>query len=144
MDYKKTLKKYIYERDGKRCSFCEKELLFRQISLDHYLPKSHNGPNDVFNIVLSCKKCNKHKKNSIPNDYETIMIRNLKQGIIDKKISASGIKYKDLIDKTKDIERIESINEFVVFQSKKYRFYNKKNHIDKIIELGTDIDDIRY
>lgn len=138
MDYKKTLKKYVYERDGRKCFYCGKDLTFRQVSLDHYLPKSRNGPDDVFNIVLSCRKCNKFKKNTVPPDYESIMICNLKTAAKDKKIKLSGInkmKKEKLIEAFNEIDRIENIGEYTVFQSRTNRFYIKNNILYKIIEF---------
>lgn len=138
MKKKKSLKKYVYERDHRRCHFCNKELQFKQISLDHYLPKSKNGSNDIFNIVLSCKKCNKEKKNRVPTGYENILMRNFVQGVKDKKITASGlrIKYNTLCTMVSSIYRIEYIGKNTVFQGGKYRFYVKNNHIYRIVNLG--------
>ncbi len=141
MHYKKTIKKYIYERDGRKCHFCRKELSFRQISLDHYLPRSMNGPDDIYNMVLCCKKCNKYKKNRIPSDYESVMIENFIQGVKDKKITAPGlrIKIKELSEVTASTNRVEAIGEDVVFQSGKHRFYVNKGHIRKIINIGESL-----
>lgn len=138
MKKKKTLKKYIYERDNQRCHFCNKELKFKQISLDHYLPKSENGVDDIFNIVLSCKKCNKEKKNRIPEDYESILIKHFKQGVKDKKITASAlkIKYDELLTMVSFVYRIEYIGKSIVLQGGKYRFYVKNNHIYQIVKFG--------
>ncbi|NLK71919.1 MAG: hypothetical protein GX285_02725 [Clostridiales bacterium] len=138
MDYKKTVKKYIYERDGRKCRFCDKDLLFRQISLDHYVPKSKNGPDDIFNIVLSCKKCNKYKMDKILPDYDETIIENFKQAVIDKKIleSSEHLKYQELSEMIKSVDRVESIGEITIFQGKNHRFYVKDNNIFKIIHLG--------
>lgn len=138
MDHKKTLKKYIYERDGRRCFFCGKDLLFRQVSLDHYLPKSHHGPDDVFNIVLSCKKCNRIKKNRVPEDFENIMIENLKTAVMDRKIKLSGIKIKndELMKEVEEVNKIEDMSEYTVFQGKVNRFYVKNDTLYKFIKLG--------
>jgi len=139
VDHKKTLKKYIYERDNRKCYFCNKDLLFHQISLDHYLPKSEKGPDDLFNIVLSCKKCNKYKKNKIPVDYEEVWLSNFKQAIMDKRITSSvtKLKHKELEDFSKMLDKIESIQEdWTVLQGKKYRVYVKNNKVYKVINLG--------
>jgi len=79
MRRKRIDKKYIYERDKGICTFCGRELLLRQISLDHYLPKSKGGPDDIFNLVLSCKKCNEYKKSRIPPDYKDKIIELFKK-----------------------------------------------------------------
>lgn len=138
MHFKKTLKKYIYERDNKKCLFCDKELLFHQISLDHYYPKSKKGSDDVFNIVLSCKKCNKYKESKVPFNYETVLLQNFIQGILDKKIKTSikKTKYEELKLISENMKKIESIDKCTIFQGDEYRIYVKNNNVFKMIKLG--------
>lgn len=141
MHYKKTIKKYVYERDNHKCFFCNKELLFKQVSLDHYLPKSKGGPDNVCNIILSCKKCNKYKKNTIPNDYKEVMIDLFKKAVEDKIILTAGIrlKQKDLENISRDIYRIEHIGEYIVFQSNIYRLYVKNDKLYKIVDINVNL-----
>jgi len=134
---KKTLKSYIYERDNRKCRFCGQKLLFKQVSLDHYLPRSKSGPDDVFNLVLSCRKCNKFKKSTIPNDYQETFINLWQKGVEDKVISSKlKIKHDDLISLVQEVNKLEDINKYVVFQSPDYRFYTQNNQIIKIIRLA--------
>ncbi len=139
MDYKKKLKRYIYERDGHCCRFCEKELLLKQASMDHYFPKSKGGPSSFYNVVLSCKRCNKYKRDQIPNDYEQIIIKNIKTGYKQHKIDKSRIKGQDDLDKIMSgIERIIKLGETMVLESGHNRIYIKKESIIKIIVVGRE------
>lgn len=135
---KKSLKKYIYERDERKCWFCEKALFFRQMTLDHYLPRSSKGPDEVYNLVSCCQKCNKEKKDYIPDDYEEVLIKLFKKAVKDKKIGFSKklITYPKLIEIVEEVDRIEAINNQVVFQSLTHRIYVLDHRIIKIIKLG--------
>jgi CRISPR/Cas system Type II protein with McrA/HNH and RuvC-like nuclease domain len=139
MSVNKSTKKYIYFRDMKKCFFCSKKLKFNQISLDHYLPSSKGGTDDVFNMVLSCDKCNINKRDTVPNEWEKLLIENLKKGIEDYKITSkikNKYKYNELLEIAHGINKIESINGEVVFQSNSYRIYIKNNKIRNIIHLN--------
>lgn len=139
MKPKKSIKSYIYERDGRRCHFCTKRLEFHQASLDHYLPKSKGGTNDIFNLILSCKKCNKLKKSSIPTDFEQVMIELFKIGVRDGVIKACLPQFsrEEIQSIVQNVDRIEAINSHVVFQGRNHRLYVKENRIVKVVHLGT-------
>ncbi len=141
MKHKNNRKRYIYRRDGGLCHFCSKELLYKQISLDHYLPKSQSGPHDIFNLVCSCKGCNKNKKSSVPEDYKEVMLELFKKACKDGQVTSSGIKKKDVLPLIYDVYRVEIIGEYTVFQSHIHRFYVKDNRICKIVKVETKIED---
>ncbi|NLO83054.1 MAG: HNH endonuclease [Clostridiales bacterium] len=140
MKPKKSLKSYIYERDERKCRFCSKHLKYHQASLDHYLPKSQGGTNDVFNLILSCKNCNNTKKSSVPDDYEELMINLFKIGVRDRVIKASLPRFsaKEIDHMVESIDRLEAIDKYVVFQSKTHRLYIKNNSIKKIVYIGSN------
>lgn len=139
MKKKKSIKRYLFERENHRCWFCNKELKFRQISLDHYLPKSAQGPEEIFNYVLSCKGCNKLKRNQIPDDYPEIWISLFQKAFKDKKISISDAKleFTNVAQIIAGINRLEALNDYVVLQSANYRIYVQNNKIKKIIQIGS-------
>jgi 5-methylcytosine-specific restriction endonuclease McrA len=58
----------LAKRDGGfRCYYCNRELLpkgrksKRRATLDHRIPKSQGGTDDIGNLVLACYQCNQHK-----------------------------------------------------------------------------------
>ncbi len=130
-EHKKIEKKYIHERDKGVCYFCGKELPLKKVTLDHYLPKSKGGPDDTFNLVLCCKSCNKLKKSSIPEDYEQIMIQNLKKAVEDRKITSKrlGIKHEELIKIVYAVHRLEIAEDRIIFHGDEYSFYVEDNKI---------------
>lgn len=143
MNIPNSEKVYIYEREKKKCFYCGKNLKFRQITLDHYLPKSKGGTEDIFNLVLSCRKCNRLKGNKIPRNYERKIIKLFQKAFYDKMIKIGNIivSKEDLKEEILNIDRIEEIRPNFVFQSKHMRFYIKNNTIEQIILLGGKHED---
>lgn len=137
MKKRKTDKSYVYERDGKACVYCGKSLAYRQMSLDHYFPRGSGGPDDLFNLALSCKSCNKHKKNKIPPDWEHRLVGEFKRGVADQKILAAGIKIKrgDLKELAAGVDRLKHLGPISVFQSLTHAFHVRQNKIIKIVPI---------
>lgn len=52
----------IYSRDGGKCVFCGST---EKIQIDHIIPFSKGGSNEVENLQLLCQKCNLEKSNKI-------------------------------------------------------------------------------
>mgnify|MGYP001596001954 FL=1 len=42
----------------KQCCFCKKTLTFRTSTLEHVIPKSQGGTNEIKNLKISCAPCN--------------------------------------------------------------------------------------
>ncbi|MGM0396417.1 MAG: HNH endonuclease [Bacillota bacterium] len=68
-------KRYVYLRDNQRCYYCGKPLKPGQMTMDHYQPRSEGGTDDYFNLVSSCRLCNKYKKNIIPVDKDMVHLK---------------------------------------------------------------------
>jgi 5-methylcytosine-specific restriction endonuclease McrA len=51
----------LYKIYRGQCQYCLGKIPYSQATRDHVYPKSKAGPNDDFNIVLACKKCNSLK-----------------------------------------------------------------------------------
>ena len=48
-------------RDGFRCAYCGKTADEKQLEVDHIVPRSKGGSNDLGNLVTSCFDCNRGK-----------------------------------------------------------------------------------
>lgn len=46
------------------CRWCGRQLLFEQATVDHVLPRSYSGKNDIENLVISCGNCNCYRGTS--------------------------------------------------------------------------------
>lgn len=55
----KLTRREIFIRDGYTCQYCGVQS--RDLTIDHVIPKSRNGPHTWENLVSACKACN-HRK----------------------------------------------------------------------------------
>ena len=80
-------KKYLIKRFGNACVYCGyifKETKMRRPTVDHLMPKSRGGTDDLENLVISCEPCNKEKKDQLPLFY-LHSINKLKRSRYDKR-----------------------------------------------------------
>ncbi len=71
-------RKVVSYRDGHRCRYCSDKVEYKDIELDHVVPVKprdgrHGGNDYVFNIVASCRTCNRKRSNNEdiqPKDIE--------------------------------------------------------------------------
>lgn len=129
-------KKYIYLREKKKCFHCGKELIsLGKVTLDHYFPRSMGGTYDLFNLVCSCRKCNKYKKSMVPEDYKDIQIKLFIRAVEDRKViyySSIKIKYDDMVRIAREINVVEAFNDYTIFESHCYKLYVRENKIFKM------------
>jgi hypothetical protein len=57
--YKRSLREFLAERDGKKCAYCGREGV--KLTEDHVIPKSKGGTDCAWNRVLACVPCNQKK-----------------------------------------------------------------------------------
>lgn len=62
----------IYERDNGRCRLCDRELKLnsKDCRLNHVVPVDLGGPDEFFNIQLSCSSCDQQRGRLSNLDYE--------------------------------------------------------------------------
>lgn len=51
----------VYERDGYKCRYCQKQLTRFTSTLDHIMPVARGGDNSFENLVTACLDCNSRK-----------------------------------------------------------------------------------
>lgn len=52
------IKAALIERDGYACFYCTTKLPAEDLTLEHFIARTHNGPNHMANYVLACEACN--------------------------------------------------------------------------------------
>lgn len=68
MGSSKFNKRYrVWIRDGGRCWVCQRELEFKDATLDHYIPSSKGGGNEIDNLRTACHECNNARGNAMPD-----------------------------------------------------------------------------
>jgi 5-methylcytosine-specific restriction endonuclease McrA len=56
----------VLVRDEYKCQYCDKQLSYREATIDHVLPRSRGGKNTWHNCVTSCRSCNRRKNDRTP------------------------------------------------------------------------------
>lgn len=67
--YSQDTRKLIYNRAGCRCELCGRKLLFEDATIDHVIPLSKGGIDDVENLACVCYEDNQFKNNILPEDF---------------------------------------------------------------------------
>ena len=57
----KNIRRWVIERDGYHCVYCDEDLTDSEIHLDHVIPESRGGPTTADNLQVTCRKCNTSK-----------------------------------------------------------------------------------
>ena len=65
----------IFARDGNRCQYCGKNFPTSELSLDHVVPRSRNGPTSWENVVCACVACNVKKGGRTPHEAHMKLTR---------------------------------------------------------------------
>ncbi|MCG3139060.1 MAG: hypothetical protein HJJLKODD_02938 [Phycisphaerae bacterium] len=64
----------IFARDSNRCQYCGRKFPTTELSLDHVVPRSRNGPNNWENVVCCCLRCNVKKGGRTPEEAHMKLI----------------------------------------------------------------------
>lgn len=56
-----AIRRWVIERDGKYCVYCDEDLTDGEIHLDHIIPESKGGLTTSENLQVTCRKCNTSK-----------------------------------------------------------------------------------
>ena len=67
-------RKNIYWRDKYVCQYCSGKFKYKQLSLDHVIPKSRGGGRGWLNLVTCCHTCNQKKGNKTPSEASMRLI----------------------------------------------------------------------
>jgi hypothetical protein len=57
----KAKRKAVYDKYGGHCAYCGKQLSIKELTVDHIMPTSHGGKDNIENLRASCKTCNNMK-----------------------------------------------------------------------------------
>lgn len=55
------LRRKIYEKYGGKCAYCGQAIEFRDMQVDHVIPRHIGGTDDEKNYYPACKTCNHYK-----------------------------------------------------------------------------------
>ena len=58
----------VYSKDKGRCQICGRFVSYNEYTIDHIIPLSKGGTNDMYNLQCTCKVCNLIKQDILPED----------------------------------------------------------------------------
>ena len=58
---KNRIRKLLWINQDRKCFYCPKELLLREATIDHLIPKRFGGTDHKSNLVVACLPCNRRK-----------------------------------------------------------------------------------
>lgn len=110
------VKRTLWKRDKGCCFYCGESLCWDTKTVDHVIPKSKGGPHRAWNLVISCKPCNKKKGDSNPTPAQLDMVLRRKilhetrisigQAIELCKISANKAEAKRLVELQREVSQM--------------------------------------
>lgn len=66
--FKQSERAVIYDKNYGRCAICGRYVPFADFTVDHIIPISKGGTNDMNNLQCACKTCNLIKQDILPDD----------------------------------------------------------------------------
>lgn len=67
--YSKEERKMIYDKVGGCCKLCGQGLLLEDMTLDHIVPLSMGGRDELGNLQAAHRECNQFKSNILPEEF---------------------------------------------------------------------------
>jgi hypothetical protein len=61
------IREYLLEKWGRKCAYCGREDVLLEI--EHIVPKSRGGTDQVSNLTLACRDCNQRKGNMTASEF---------------------------------------------------------------------------
>lgn len=71
----------IFKRQSGKCFYCGVILDSKKYDIDHVIPLSRGGTNNIENVVIACTHCNRSKGNKLLNEWTEYFHINSKFGI---------------------------------------------------------------
>lgn len=68
MSKKLSLRFQVLKRDNNTCQYCGSRPPFAVLEVDHKIPRSRGGTDDLDNLVTSCFNCNRGKRDNLLTD----------------------------------------------------------------------------
>ena len=69
-------KRRIYELQNGLCAYCGRHRNIKYMTIDHIIPISKGGTDEISNLQCTCKACNNLKEDMFPSEF-TDFIRHI-------------------------------------------------------------------
>lgn len=69
-----AIRKRVLDKYNKKCAYCGKDISFEEMKIDHFVPKSKGGDDDLDNLMPACEICNHYKDSHNINKFKYLML----------------------------------------------------------------------
>lgn len=84
-------KNKIYEKQNGLCAYCGRRRSRKRMTIDHIIPLSKGGTDDMDNLQCTCKMCNYLKEDMMPHEFTALALCILENSMrIEKKVEKGG------------------------------------------------------
>lgn len=66
---KAEIRKQVYAKYNGHCAYCGKKIAYKDMQIDHIIPKLNGGTDDMSNLNPSCRLCNHYKRANSLTDW---------------------------------------------------------------------------
>ena len=108
MSISKSKRKAVYQKYDGHCAYCGREIAYKDMQVDHFLPLrawgiEDAGADDLDNLMPACRMCNHYKR---ANSLETFRryIAEIPRKLRENYIYKIGVVYGNVIEDEKLIE----------------------------------------
>ena len=110
----KSVRFEVFKRDKFTCQYCGESAPNVILEIDHIVPVSKGGGNDIMNLVTACRDCNSGKTNKRLDDNSAIMVQKNQLDIMQERREQLEmmIQWRASLDKELDIEA-DAINVYI-------------------------------
>ena len=67
--YVEDVRRLLYKHAEGRCAICGHQIRYSEMTLDHIIPLSSGGPDEVENLQCTCLSCNQLKGDLMPEQF---------------------------------------------------------------------------
>lgn len=105
MAFSKKTRLSVYEKYGGKCAYCGREIVFKDMQVDHFIPQrgwNESGSNDISNLMPACRMCNHYKR---AHSLETFRayIQEIPRKLRENYIYKIGVVYGNVIENEKPV-----------------------------------------
>lgn len=105
MALSKATRQIVHAKYGGRCAYCGREIAYKDMQVDHFIPKrgwDENGSDDIANLMPACRMCNHYKR---AHSLETFRryIQEIPRKLRENYIYKIGVVYGNVVENQKPI-----------------------------------------
>lgn len=107
MAFNKKTRQAVYRKYDGHCAYCGREIAYKDMQVDHFLPLrawgiEDAGMDDISNLMPSCRMCNHYKR---ANNLETFRryITEIPRKMHENYIYKIGVSYGNIMEREKPI-----------------------------------------